>query len=317
MKRETILVTGANGQIGTVLCEELRKIYGETNVLATDIHSAEGQNSLYEQLDITDKKRLYELVRQYQVTQIYHLVAILSVKGEENPLFTWNVNTNGLFNVLEAARESSINKVFFPSSIAVFGDKTPVEHTPQDTILNPSTVYGISKLSGELWCNYYFDKYQVDVRSLRYPGIISYQSMPGGGTTDYAVEIFHNAVKGEPFQCFLKEDTYLPMIYMPDAIKATIGLMEAPAQSIQTRTSYNLSGMSFSPIELTTEIQQHFPDFQVTYQPDFRQKIADSWSDSIDDTPAREDWNWKPQYNLKEMTADMILHLSKKYEIKI
>ena len=317
MKQETILVTGANGQIGTVLCEQLRKIYGETNVLATDIHAAEEQNSLYERLDITDKKRLHELIRQYQVTQVYHLAAILSVKGEQNPLFTWDLNMNGLFNVLEAAKETAIHKVFFPSSIAVFGDKTPVQQTPQDTVLNPSTVYGISKLSGELWCNYYFDQYQIDVRSLRYPGIISYQSLPGGGTTDYAVEIFHNAVKGEPFQCFLQEDTYLPMIYMPDAIKGTIDLMEAPAQSIKTRSSYNLSGMSFSPVELATEIQQHFPNFQVSYQPDFRQKIADSWSDSIDDSQAREDWGWKPQYNLKEMTTDMIINLRKKYEIKI
>ncbi len=314
MTGESILVTGANGQIGTVLCNELSKLFGTDNVLATDIRErSEREDYPFEILDITDKQRLGELVDQYRITQIYHLAAILSAKGEKNPLFTWNINTNGLFNVLEVAKEKRLRKVFFPSSIAVFGDKTPRLMTPQDTILNPSTVYGMSKLSGELWCNYYHENFDLDIRSLRYPGIIGHQSLAGGGTTDYAVDIFHYAVQGKAYECFLEPDTRLPMIYMPDAIRATLELMEAPIEQIKLRSSYNLSGMDFTPAELSAEIKRLIPDFEVSYQPDFRQAIADTWSDSIDDSDARQDWNWKVHYDLSKMTADMIAHLRKRY----
>lgn len=317
MKSETILVTGANGQIGSVLCEKLRNIYGNSNVLATDIRPAKEDKGPFELCDILDKERLFELVDTYRVTQIYHLAAILSAKGEIRPLPTWHINMNGLFNVLEVARDRSLTKVFYPSSIAVFGDQAPVDQTPQFSYLNPSTVYGISKQSGELWAKYYYEKYDLDIRSLRYPGIISYQSNPGGGTTDYAVDIFHYAVKNEAYECFLKEDTFLPMVYMPDAIEATLQLMEAPSENILIRTSYNIGGMSFSPLQLTREIQKHIPDFKVVYKPDFRQQIADTWSNSIDDAHAKKDWNWNPNYDLSSMTKDMIVNLRKKYEIKI
>ncbi|MEM1321735.1 MAG: NAD-dependent epimerase/dehydratase family protein [Bacteroidota bacterium] len=314
MTGESILVTGANGQIGTVLCEALSKKYGADAILATDIRENTATAAYtFEKLDITDKARLEALVVQYQITQIYHLAAILSAKGEQNPMFTWNINMNGLFNVLEVARAQQLRRVFFPSSIAVFGDQSPPVDTPQDTILNPSTIYGISKRSGELWCDYYHHNFQLDVRSLRYPGIISYQSLAGGGTTDYAVDIFHYAVQGKAYECFLSSDTRLPMIYMPDAIRATLELMEAPKEQIQVRSSYNLAGMSFTPAELSNEIRQFIPKFEVSYKPDFRQKIADSWSDSIDDTPARRDWNWQPEFDLSAMTADMIRQLHKRY----
>jgi threonine 3-dehydrogenase len=288
MRKDKILVIGANGQIGIVLTHALREIYGNDNVLATDIRTSE---------------------------TLYHLAAILSANGEKNPRRTWDINMNGLFNILEVAKEFSLNKVFFPSSIAVFGTNTPKEKTPQFTFLDPSTVYGISKAAGENWCQYYFDKYQLDVRSIRYPGVISYQSMPGGGTTDYAVDIFHKAVQGIDFDCFLSEETSLPMIYMPDAIRATLELMEAPREKIKVRSSYNLAAMSFSPLEIVNSIQQHFPNFKVNYNPDFRQSIADSWPASIDDSEARNDWNWKENYNINEMTKDMIIQLSKKYNL--
>ena len=314
MTGESILVTGANGQIGTVLCEALSEKYGAEAILATDIReNTEAQPYAFEILDITDKDRLLALVAQYQITQIYHLAAILSAKGEQDPLHTWTTNMNGLFNVLEVARSQQISKVFFPSSIAVFGDKTPRLDTPQDTILNPSTVYGISKRSGELWCDYYHRNFGLDVRSLRYPGIIGYQSLAGGGTTDYAVDIFHYAVQGKPYECFLRPDTRLPMLYMPDAIRATLELMEAPAEQIQIRSSYNLAGMSFTPAELSAEIQRLIPGFEVSYKPDFRQAIADTWSDSIDDASARQDWNWQPEFDLRKMAADMIRQLHKRY----
>ena len=314
MPKDKILIIGANGQIGSVLTRALRQEYGQENVIATDIHlPTDGNNYLpFEILDATDAAKMSFLVERHRITQIYHLAAILSAKGEINPLKTWSVNMDCLFNVLEVARSHKIKKVFFPSTIAVFGSNTPRVNTPQDTIRTPETVYGMSKVAGENWCSYYFKRYGTDVRSLRYPGIIGHQSMPGGGTTDYAVEVFHKAVKNQPFECFLDENTRLPMLYMDDAIRATMDLMDAPADKITIRSSYNLQGMSFSPNEIVTEIQKSMPDFKATYKPDFRQQIAESWPESIDDTKAREDWKWKPKYDLPKMTADMILNLNLK-----
>ena len=260
-----------------------------------------------------DKDGLEALVKQYDISQIYHLAAILSAKGEEQPLNTWNINMKTMFNVLEVARLSNVIKVFFPSSIAVFGDAAPIDSTPQNSYLNPSTVYGISKASGENWGQYYFTRYGLDVRSIRYPGIIGYQSLPGGGTTDYAVEIYHKVVKGENFTCFLDKDTVLPMIFMEDAIRATIELMDAPKGSIGIRTSYNLASMSFSPDEIVTSIRKIYPDFKVGYKPDFRQEIASNWPRSIDDSEARIDWGWKPKYDLDAMSKVMIEKLNNKY----
>lgn len=314
MSNETILITGANGQLGSELTQALRERYGAGQVIATDIReSGESQTGPFEQLDVLDGNRLLELVHRYKVTQIYHLAAILSAKGEERPQFTWQVNMDGLFNVLNTARDENLKKVYYPSSIAVFGTKTPKEHTPQDSIFNPSTVYGISKLAGEHWCSYYYQRYGLDVRSLRYPGLIGSVAPPGGGTTDYAVDIYHHAAQGKDYSCFLKEDTALPMMYMPDAIRATIELMEAPEEQISMHGGYNLSGMSFTPAEVTAAIQKHHPDFEVQYEPDFRQAIADSWSDSIDDSLARADWGWKEEYDLDRMTEDMLQQLAKRY----
>jgi nucleoside-diphosphate-sugar epimerase len=315
MRKDKILVIGANGQIGIVLTKALREIYGIDNVLATDIRTAETLNEPFEILDILDGEGLSKIVKKHNITQIYHLAAILSANGEKNPRRTWDINMNGLFNVLEVAKEHSLDKVFFPSSIAVFGINTPKEKTPQFPFLDPATIYGMSKAAGENWCQYYFDKYKLDVRSIRYPGVISYQSMPGGGTTDYAVDIFHKAVQGMDFDCFLSEDTRLPMIYMPDSIRATLELMEAPREKIKVRSSYNLAAMTFSPAEIAKAIQQHFPDFKINYNPDFRQAIAASWPASIDDSEARNDWNWKEEYDIHQMTKDMILQLSKKYNL--
>ncbi|MEM9917773.1 MAG: NAD-dependent epimerase/dehydratase family protein [Bacteroidota bacterium] len=309
MPNDNILITGANGQIGSVLTDELRKHYGTDRVLATDIRILTKADGPFEQLDILDQDRLSHLIKEYKITQIYHLAAILSAKGEQNPRRTWDLNMNGLFNVLECARQLGIRKVFYPSSIAVFGPATPKVSVPQETVMDPSTVYGISKQAGEQWCAYYYKRFGLDIRSLRYPGIIGYQSPPGGGTTDYAVDIFHYAVRKEPFECFLQKDTGLPMIYMPDAIRATLEVMEAPSEWISVRSSYNLSGMSFTPSQLVAAIRKHVPDFKVTYKPDFRQQIADSWSSSVDDRIARQDWSWKPEYDLKAMTADMLKHL--------
>ncbi len=263
-------------------------------------------------INVLDKDRLNEVVDQYGITQIYHLAAILSAKGELNPLGTWDINMNGLFNILELAREKSIDKVFYPSSIAVFGPTTPPNQTPQDTVLTPTTVYGMSKVAGEYWTNYYYLKYGVDVRSVRYPGIIGYQSMPGGGTTDYAVDIFHEALDNSAYTSFLDKDTELPMIYMEDAIRATIELMHADAARVKVRTSYNLAAMSFTPEQIAQEIQKHIPDFKMSYAPDYRQAIADSWPNSIDDQVARQDWGWKEQFGLGEMVQDMLKNLSKK-----
>jgi nucleoside-diphosphate-sugar epimerase len=305
-----ILVTGANGQIGRVLTEALRNVYGNDAVLATDITKLETTKEPFEFLDILNNQRLREIVEDHKITQIYHLAAILSANGEWNPIKTWNINLNGLLAILELAREKEMDKIFFPSTIAVFGKTTPRINTPQDVPLLPTTVYGMSKSTGELWCNYYFQRYGVDVRSLRYPGIIGWQSLPAGGTTDYAVEIYHEALKNGKYECFLAENTRLPMMYMDDAIKATIDLMSAPKEDIQVRYGYNLAAMSFSPAEIAQEIKKHIPNFEITYKPDFRQDIAASWTESIDDSKARTDWKWKPDFDLEKMTIDMLSHLS-------
>jgi len=310
MKSPRILVTGANGQIGTALTIQLRNIYGNENVIASDIKEADFDNYPFEFLDILNTIRLEELVEDLEITQIYHLAAILSASGEKNPEKTWNINFNGLISIFDVARKFNLDKVFFPSTIAVFGPTTPQVETPQHAPLLPGTVYGISKVAGELWANYYYAKFGLDVRSIRYPGIIGYQSIPSGGTTDYAVEIFHAALKNKYYECFLKADTKLPMMYMSDAIKATIHLMQANKSDIKVRSSYNLSAMSFDPSEIAEEIKKHIPDFTISYKPDFRQQIAESWSQSIDDSDARSDWNWKPEFNLARMVKDMLKHLS-------
>ncbi len=314
MLKEKILVIGASGQIGVELTMALRKMYGNANVVASDLRE---QNPLlegtgpYVSLDVMNKEMLHVQVIRQNITQIYLLAAILSATGEKNPNLAWNLNMQGLLNVLDIAREEKLTKVYWPSSIAVFGPTSPKENCPQQTIIEPTTVYGISKYAGEFWCNYYHQRFGVDVRSLRYPGLISYKSAPGGGTTDYAVEIYHDALADGKYECFLKEDTYLPMMYMPDAIRATIELMEAPKSEISIRTSYNLGGMSFSPKEIAASIQKHIPDFTIQYKPDYRQQIADSWPQSIDDTVANRDWGWKTEYDLDAMTADMLLNLRK------
>jgi len=309
MSKPTILVTGAGGQIGTVLTEALRKNYGIDRVIATDIKPNSTSSGIYEELDILDRDRLTQIIQQYKITQIYHLVAVLSAKGEESPLRTWQINMDSLFNVLETAKALKIKRVFFPSSIAAFGPHAPAKDTPQFSYLDPSTVYGISKVAAEHWCNYYVEKYKMDIRSLRYPGIISYQSAPGGGTTDYAVEIFQAALEDGKFTCFLQPDTRLPMIYMDDAIRATLELMEAPVEKIKIHTSYNLTGVSFTPAEIAAAIKKHIPGFTISYKPDFRQAIADSWPDSIDDTEAQQDWGWKAAFGLEEMVGEMLRQL--------
>jgi len=314
MVKEKILVIGASGQIGVELTLALRKIYGNNNVIASDLRE---ENPLlkgtgpYVSMDVMNKEMLHVQVIRQGITQIYLLAAILSATGEKNPNLAWHLNMQGLLNVLDIAREEKLSKVYWPSSIAVFGPTSPKINCPQQTIIEPTTVYGISKYAGEFWCNYYFNRYGVDVRSLRYPGLISYKSAPGGGTTDYAIEIFHEALEEKKYQCFLKEDTYLPMMYMEDAIKATLELMEAPASKISVRTSYNVSGMSFSPKEISEEIKKHIPDFEINYQPDYRQAIADSWPQSIDDAVARNDWGWQEDYNLEKMTKEMFDNISK------
>ncbi len=312
MIRDRILVIGASGQIGVELTLALRKIYGNNNVVASDLRE---QNPLlvgtgpYVNLDVMNKEMLHVQVIRQNITQIYLLAAILSATGEKNPNLAWSLNMQSLLHVLDIAKEEHLHKVYWPSSIAVFGPTSPKQQCPQQTIIEPSTVYGISKYAGEFWCNYYHHRYGIDVRSLRYPGLISYKSAPGGGTTDYAVEIFHEALEEKKYNCFLREDTYLPMMYMPDAIRATIELMEAPADKISVRTSYNISGMSFSPREIGAEIARHVPGFEMMYNPDYRQQIADSWPQSIDDSVARRDWGWKEEYDLKRMTDDMFQNL--------
>ena len=312
MAKEKILVIGASGQIGVELTLALRKIYGNHNIIASDLRE---ENDLlkgtgpYVNIDVMNKEMLHVQIIRQNITQVYLLAAILSATGEKNPNLAWHLNMQGLLNVLDIAREEKLKKVYWPSSIAVFGPSSPKQQCPQQTIIEPSTVYGISKYAGEFWCNYYFQRYGVDVRSIRYPGLISYKSPPGGGTTDYAIEIFHEALENKKYNSFLKEDTYLPMMYMPDAIRATIELMEAPADKISVRTSYNLSAMSFSPKEIAAVIKKHIPEFTISYQPDYRQQIADSWPQSIDDSQARKDWGWAHEYDLERMTEEMIDNL--------
>lgn len=315
MKKENILISGASGQIGTVLTHALVDHYGVENVIATDIKEPSYHDIDFVVMDILNVQRMSEIIDDYRITQIYHLAAILSANGEWNPAKTWNVNMNGLLSVLNLCHEKGIRKLFFPSTIAVFGGPSPKYNTPQHAPMIPSTVYGVSKVAGELWCHYYHRRYGLDVRSIRYPGIISHHSMPGGGTTDYAVDIFHEALQTGGYTCALTPDTRLPMIYMPDAIRATIELMEAPEEKIGIRTGYNLSSMDFTPAELAAEIQNHLPDFTIDYEPDANlQGIADSWPHTIDDSQAREDWGWQPKYDLAAMTQDMIMHLARQYE---
>ena len=311
-----ILVTGSVGQIGSELTMELRKRYGNENVVATG-HRTKPSEKLresgpFEFIDVTRKETVEEVVKKYDVDTIYHLAAILSAVGEEKPHLAWDVNINGLYNVLEIARERKMTRVFCPSSIAAFGPETPRDNTPQETVLRPTTMYGVTKVAGELLCDYYFHRFGLDVRGLRYPGIISSETLPGGGTTDYAVEIFYEAIKHQRYTCFLREDTVLPMMYMPDCIKGTIDLMEADLSGLKHHSDFNMAAMSFSPAELVAEIKKHIPEFTCEYEPDFRQAIADSWPMTIDDSAAREEWGWEPDYDLAAMTADMLEKLGKR-----
>lgn len=315
-----ILITGATGQIGSELTLALRKKFGGENVIAlghrrppTDDLKKSGP---YEKGDATDKAFLKKLIEKYKINQIYHLVGILSAAGEKSPDNAWMVNINSLKNVLDLSKEHAMEKVFWPSSIAAFGPSTPRDNTPQATIIDPTTIYGITKYTGELLCNYYYNKYRIDVRSLRYPGLISYVTPPGGGTTDYSIAMFYEAITDKKYTCFVREDTMLPMMYMPDAIEGTIKLMETAAPKIKIRLSYNFAAISFTAKELADEIKKHIPDFVCTYSPDRRQAIADTWPRSIDDTPAQRDWGWKPTYTLAKMTEDMIKHLKPKLKSK-
>jgi nucleoside-diphosphate-sugar epimerase len=293
-----------------LVVEKLNGIYGAENVIASDVNPSEklSQNT-FEKLDILDKDSLFSIVKKHDINQVYHLAALLSATGEKNPMFAWKLNMEGLFNVLDLAKEKHIQKIYWPSSIAVFGPNTPREKTPQFTIMEPSTVYGISKQAGERWCEYYFNKYGVDVRSLRYPGLISWKSAPGGGTTDYAVHIFHSAIEKAAYECFLSEDTCLPMMYMDDAIQATIDIMHAPSEKIKIRSSYNLAGVSFTPKEISAEIKKHIPNFSISYKPDFRQEIADGWPNSIDDSQTFIDWGWKHKFELSDIVSEMLTRL--------
>jgi nucleoside-diphosphate-sugar epimerase len=310
-KKQRILVIGAGGQLGAELTQGLWDIYGKQNVTATDVKDPSGilTTGNFEILDVLKQKNLFEFIQKNQFTQIYHLAAILSATGEKNPKFAWHLNMDGLVHVLDAAVEYKVEKVYWPSSIAVFGPTTPKQNTPQDTIMDPTTIYGISKHAGERWCDWYHRKFGLDVRSLRYPGLIGYKSKPGGGTTDYAVDIFFKALSEKKYECFLTPDTYLPMMYMDDAVKATLDLMQAPAEKVKIRSSYNISAMSFCPEDVAAEIKKHIPEFTITYNPDFRQAIADSWPKSIDDSAARQQWGWQHKFGLKEMTSDILKNL--------
>ncbi|GFD71452.1 L-threonine 3-dehydrogenase [Tenacibaculum sp. KUL113] len=314
---ETILILGACGQIGTELTQKLRAIYGTDNVIASDIREGDSEmmsSGPFEIIDATNQEQILNVVQKYKVTQVYLMAAMLSATAEKYPLKGWDLNMTSLLAVLELAREKYIQKIYWPSSMAAFGPTSPKMNTPQQTIMEPSTVYGISKVAGEHWCNYYHDKYGVDVRSIRYPGIISWKTLPGGGTTDYAVDIYFDALKKGTFECFLSENTRLPMMYMDDAINATIQLMQADEENIKTRTSYNLAAISFTPAEIAAEIKKYIPEFTITYNPDFRQAIADSWPQVIDDSAARKDWGWRHQFDLASMTKDIITNLQAKTE---
>lgn len=311
-----ILVTGASGQIGSELVPKLRELYGKDNVIASDLKALEVGSGSFEYLDVTDAKKLEEIVVQYGVDSIIHLAALLSASGEQRPNLAWHINVNGLYNVLEVARTYKLKRVFNPSSIAVFGPETPRENTPQETVLKPKTMYGITKVSGELLGDYYFHKWGVDVRGIRFPGIISNVALPGGGTTDYAVEIFYDAIKNKNYTCFLKPDSTLPMMYMPDCLKAIILLIETDLSRLRHHTDFNLSALSFSPAEIAAEIKKQIPDFEIDYKPDYRQAIADSWPKNIDDSIAREEWGWKPDYDLPAMVEDMLKILGRRLELK-
>jgi len=313
--QETLLVTGACGQLGTELTAALAQAYGANRVIATDIRQPQNAAHTFERfevLDITQGNEMAEFIQKHGITHIYHLAALLSATGEQKPMLAWQVNMQGWLNVLEVSREVGIQQIYFPSSIAAFGADTPRENTPQTTVMNPGTVYGISKYAGELWANYYCHRYGLDVRSLRYPGLISYSTPPGGGTTDYAVDIFYKALETGHYTCFLDAETRLPMMYMPDAIKATLQLMQADQSAIKVRTSYNLTAFSFTPAEIAQAIRQHIPAFEIQYAPDFRQAIADSWPATIDDSQARMDWGWQPDYDLAAMVKDMIANLQQR-----
>jgi nucleoside-diphosphate-sugar epimerase len=310
-----ILIIGACGQIGTELTQKLREIYGVENVIASDIRKLNidvVNSGPFEVLNALDFNQIQHLVEVHQIDEVYLMAALLSATAEKNPAFAWDLNMNSLFHVLNLAKAGKIKKIFWPSSIAVFGPTTPRENTPQYTIMEPSTVYGISKQTGERWCEYYHNSYGVDVRSIRYPGLISWSSPPGGGTTDYAVDIFHKAIAKKKYDCFLSSETKMPMMYMDDAIAATIQIMQSSKEQIKIRSSYNLAAMSFTPSEIAEEIKKHIPEFTITYHPDFRQKIADSWPASIDDSAAREDWNWNHKFDISSMTKDMLDHLKNK-----
>ena len=310
-----ILIIGAAGQIGTDLTVELRNRLGGDNVVATDIKLASEevmQGGPFENLDAMNEERLKEIIEKYKITEIYHLAAILSGNAEKNPKWAWDLNMNSLFNVLDVSKEKGISKIFWPSSMGAFGPSTPEWDTPQVTIMEPTTVYGISKLAGERWVEYYHEKYGMDIRSLRYPGLISWKTEAGGGTTDYAVEIFYEALKCGKYECFLSKDMALPMMYMDDAVESTIQLMDAPAENVKVRSSYNLGGISFTPEELTDELKKYVPELEVTYKPDFRQEIAESWPRRISDEAAQQDWGWQQQYDLEKMVKDMTQHIKEK-----
>ncbi len=311
MSQERILIIGAGGQIGVELTLALRKLYGNDHVIATDIREEHPllKEGPFRHLNAMDAFRMLEIVKKEKITQIYHLAALLSATGEKDPKRAWDINMQSLLQVLELGVQEKLHKIYWPSSIAVFGQTTPKQQTPQQTVVEPLTVYGISKYAGELWCQYYYNRWGLDVRSLRYPGLISWKSEPGGGTTDYAVEIYHEALKQKKYTSFLDKGTYLPMMYMDDAIRGTIELMEAPTTSIKTRMAYNISAMSFAPEEIAASIQKHIPDFEISYAPDFRQQIANGWPQSIDDQAAREHWGWSHQYDLDKMTHEMLTNL--------
>jgi len=316
--KERILIIGSSGQIGTELVMELRSMYGNNNVIASDIRPSASEvmeSGPFEKLDIMDEKLLRDIVKKYKITQVYLLAALLSATAEKNIELGWSLNMRSHSHVLDLAKDGLIKKIFWPSSIAVFGPTTPMENTPQYTVMEPNTVYGITKQAGERWNEYYFNKFGVDVRSIRYPGLVGWKAAPGGGTTDYAVDIFHQAIQHEKYESFLSENTGLPMMYMSDAIRATIELMEAPAAQVKIRSSYNLSGVSFTPKQIAEEVKKHIPDFEITYNPDFRQAIADSWPSSIDDSYAQKDWGWELKYDLEKMTSDMMINLRKQYKI--
>ena len=316
MSETRVLITGVNGQIGTVLKKKLVIKFGEENVFSSDIRLEDNKEKNEFCLDVLDKEKLFSIVEENKITQIYHLAALLSGVAEKKPQMAWRINTEGLVYVLEAGRIYGLDKIFAPSSIAVFGQGIDKEFTSQHSELLPSSIYGISKVANELWHKYYFEKHNLDVRSIRYPGIIGYSSLPGGGTTDWAVEIFHEAIKNNYYNCFLKEDTTLPMILMSDALKATLDIMDAPKEAIKIRTSYNLGSQSFSPEQIAELIKKYQPDFNIDYNPDFRQAIADSWPKTIDDNDARKDWNWNPAFDMQEMVEIMYTNIQKRYSVE-